>query len=200
MRNNIDRRALLRRAGTLATAAAAISTLPALASTARDPLEDISAALDASIERSCAVANAIDEAEEAAREAGFQIDRAPMTVGYNACISAECVERSAAEAGFSPERTRELVGVWQDRERERQAQRKAAGLIPLDEAEITEREEWERLARLLIDTPAVAVAGIAVKLRRIAAMADDGWSEQIADLARSALRDTEQLAGSFVSA
>ena len=123
-----------------------------------------------------------------------------MTVGYNACISAECVERSAAEAGFSPERTRELVGVWQDRERERQAQRKAAGLIPLDEAEITEREEWERLARLLIDTPAVAVAGIAVKLRRIAAMADDGWSEQIADLARSALRDTEQLAGSFVSA
>jgi hypothetical protein len=32
MRNNIDRRALLRRAGTLATAAAAISTLPVLAS------------------------------------------------------------------------------------------------------------------------------------------------------------------------
>jgi hypothetical protein len=31
MRNSIDRRALLRRAGTLATAAAAISTLPALA-------------------------------------------------------------------------------------------------------------------------------------------------------------------------
>jgi hypothetical protein len=31
MRNNIDRRALLRRAGTLAAAAAAISTLPALA-------------------------------------------------------------------------------------------------------------------------------------------------------------------------
>jgi hypothetical protein len=121
-----------------------------------------------------------------------------MTVGiYTGCASAAEVERAAAEAGFSQERIGELIGVWYSREAERQAQREAAGLRPFDEARDATWAEWNRLMQVLVDTPAVSLAGLLVKLRQIAE--DIGPDDEICiytgDLVRSALRDAERLAG-----
>jgi hypothetical protein len=139
--------------------------------------------------------NAADDARDTAaaeaRNKGFQIDPAPMTVGTWHCLSVEDVKRGAQEAGFSSSRQRELIGVMKKRLAEQRRQCKAAGLTTYERAIERAAERYHTAIKALATTHATTPAGIILKLRFIAESLTGIYDEPIMN---SAIADLKRLA------
>ncbi len=136
----------------------------------------------------------LDEGEGTARARGAALHGIRgLTVGRQHCLSGRQIERAGSEAGFSKKRIAELVGHLREQEIEARTRREAAGLKPLDVEAKTARAEWNRALATIARTPSRSFAGLAVKLRFIAADIQDGPTREANKMARSALADALRL-------
>lgn len=197
-----SRRDLLKGAA-LAVTTAAIATIPAAARSITapvgtpptpDPFVELGRRLLRAERRYNRISALHDRAEGNALQAGFSINRPFMMVGMRHCGSAKDIEHAAAEAGFSPERGAQLARIFRSRLAHQRRQRTAAGLDAIDAKLKAARAEYWRLYRAVAKAPAMSIAGLAVKIRLMAAEITEGHTDHGDRLARGAVRDAKRLA------
>ncbi len=167
---------------------------PTSASSPPDPLIALEKAYRRAWRRYSRADDARDLARHAARERGFEIGTPEMTVGIRHCLSVPEVREAAKEAGFTQERTDELVSLFRRRVARQRRECVRAGLAPYDAEWKAANTECDRTFRAIARTPATNLDGVAVKLRFLLAEHTDGLSLGGESIARSALADVKRLA------
>ena len=194
--NQITRRSIL--AATAASAAVVAPAGLALASATPDPLVALEASfLDAAAEfyRVCQL---LDMAEGELIQDGVCPTMPSAIVGHWHCMSPNEVMRHCQPLdpdGPDEETGLAIVDDLGARRRDYEAARIDNGLGPLQDAMDTARDRYDDVLRAIAMTPAMTIAGLAVKLRLVKRDIDEGTTEYSDDLIDGAVADVERLSG-----
>ena len=166
-----------------------------------DPLIALAEAVRKADRRWCRACDARDEAEKACGGPYHYLPPRIIVSNYE-CTSPRMILSACqphAPNGPTAEEGQALAGQLRLKIRAYRRRRLAAGLGPYDrEVEQAERAYYAG-REALSTTPAITVAGLAVKLRMIRNDFRDGGSDHSGPILRSALRDAERLAGKAVA-
>ena len=88
-----------------------------------------------------------------------------------------------------------LVAECREKKAAQKAARERSGLTPLDQAVETSDARYAAIYETIAATPATNLAGLAVKVRRLAYSVEAGGTEWDDTLVRTLLEDVERLAG-----
>jgi hypothetical protein len=137
-----------------------------------------------------------DEAEALARKAGYEINQPFTYVGRTPCASVANIRAAAKGAGFTKQRTDELIAEFKERQRAWRKARIKAGLGDFDREVESVEAKYFRLLGDLSRTRATSLAGLTIKLRYVARMIRESGGGHFTDavILASTIRDLKRIA------